>query len=264
MKGLGFSANLGFLWADLPLPDAIRAAARAGFAAVECHWPYVHDPADVRAALEETGLRMVSLNTDPGDRAAGDFGLAAVAGREAEARRAIDEAVDYARAIDAEAVHVMAGRAEGDYARGLFVEALAHACYRAIGRTVLIEPINRQDVPGYFLHRVEDALSLLADVGAPNLKIMFDFYHVQRSQGDVTRRFHEALPHIGHVQIAAVPDRGVPDHGELSYDHVFRVLGGSGYSGLVGAEFRPDGRPEQALRRMRRLQRGVAAKGSAG
>jgi 2-dehydrotetronate isomerase len=109
----GFSANLGFLWTDLLLPDAIRAAARVGFAAVECHWPYDTPPEAVLAALRETGLPMLSLNTRRGDVAAGDNGLAALPGHEPEARADIDEALDYAAALDAQAVHVMAGNAAG-------------------------------------------------------------------------------------------------------------------------------------------------------
>ena len=105
------SANLGFLWADLALPEAIRAAARAGFDAVECHWPYAFDPGAVRAALDETGLEMLGLNTVRGG--AGENGLLALPGREAEARAAIAQALDYAGRIGCKAVHVMAGFAEG-------------------------------------------------------------------------------------------------------------------------------------------------------
>ncbi|MGJ8617909.1 MAG: TIM barrel protein, partial [Sulfitobacter sp.] len=104
-----FSANLGFLWNDRPLPDAIRAARAAGFDAVECHWPYDVPASDVADALHETDLKMLGLNTRRGDVAAGDNGLCAISGREAEARAAIDEAIVYASAIGALNIHVMAG-----------------------------------------------------------------------------------------------------------------------------------------------------------
>ncbi len=160
MGRLSFSANLGFLWADFPLPDAIRAAAAAGFDAVECHWPYATDPAEVRAALVETGLPMLGLNTVPGDLAAGDFGLSAVPGRETEARDAIDAAIDYAAVTRAHAVHVMAGKARGPDARATFLDALAYAAHRArpLGIGILIEPLNRHDVPGYHIGTVAEAL----------------------------------------------------------------------------------------------------------
>ncbi len=108
-----FSANLGFLWADRPLPDAIRAAKAAGFDAVECHWPYDVPASATAAALEETGLRMLGLNTSRGNVTIGENGLAALPGREADARAAIDEAVAYAAGISAAAIHVMAGNSNG-------------------------------------------------------------------------------------------------------------------------------------------------------
>ncbi|MDG1971236.1 MAG: TIM barrel protein, partial [Paracoccaceae bacterium] len=123
-----FSANLGFLWTDVPLPDAIRRAAAAGFEAVECHFPFDVDTAAVNAALDETGLLMLGLNTTRGDTAAGDFGLSALKGREEEARAAITQAIDYAHTIGCQNVHVMAGKG-GD--ERTFLSNLAFAAYEA-------------------------------------------------------------------------------------------------------------------------------------
>ncbi len=236
-----FSANLGFLWADRPLPDAIRAAARAGFDAVECHWPYDQDRAAVAAALRETGLPMLGLNTRRGDVAAGEMGLTALPGRAAEARTAIAEALDWARALDVPSVHVMAGVTSAPEAGQVFAEGLAHACAEAArdGITILIEPLNRRDAPGYALSTTAQALALIEAVGAPNLKLMFDCYHVQIMEGDLTRRLTDLLPHIGHVQFAAVPDRGPPDHGEVHYPHLFAHLDALGWTRPLGAEYRP-------------------------
>ena len=236
-----FSANLGFLWTDLPLPAAIRAAKVAGFDAVECHWPCDVPAAEVKAALDETGLAMVSLNTRRGDVAAGEMGLAAVPGREAEARAAIDEALAYAHAVGAGAVHVMAGRAEGPLAEATFLANLAHAAAAADGLRVLIEPLNHHDAPGYFLSRSDQAAELIARLGDPAVRLMFDCYHVQIMEGDLSRRLERHLPLTGHVQIAAVPDRGPPDHGELDYTHVLGLLAALGWSAPVGAEYRPAG-----------------------
>ncbi len=247
----GFSANLGFLWTDLLLPDAIRAAARAGFAAVECHWPYDTPPEAVLAALRETGLPMLSLNTRRGDVAAGDNGLAALPGREPEARADIDEALDYAAALDAQAVHVMAGNAAGPEARATFLANLRYACDRAAGRMILIEPLNRHDAPGYFLRTTDQAREIIADIAAPNLKLMFDCYHVGRTEGDVTTRLTDLLPLIGHVQFAGVPDRGPPDRGELHYPTIFAALDALGWTRSLGAEYRPDGATEAGLGWMR-------------
>lgn len=236
-----FSANLGFLWTDLPLPAAIRAAKAAGFDAVECHWPYDVPAAEVKAALDATGLAMVSLNTRRGDVAVGEMGLAALPGREAEARAAIDEALAYAHAVGAGAVHVMAGRAEGPRAEASFLANLAHAAAAADGLRILIEPLNHHDAPGYFLSRSDQAVELIARLGDPAVRLMFDCYHVQIMEGDLSRRLERHLPLTGHVQIAAVPDRGPPDHGELDYGHVLGLLAELGWSAPVGAEYRPAG-----------------------
>jgi 2-dehydrotetronate isomerase len=242
-----FSANLGFLWTELSLPDAIRAAGAAGFDAVECHWPYDTDPGKVRAALAETGLPMIALNTRPGDRALGEFGLAALPGREAEARAAIAEAIRYADAVGARAVHVMSGIAEGAAAEQAFADSLRFACAEAGDLTILIEPINVQDVPGYFLGSVDRALDVLGKVGAENLRLMIDCYHIARMAQDVPGTLERVLPVTGHVQIAGHPGRGAPDTGTLDYGQVFAALERLVWDGFVGAEYRPDGPTEASL-----------------
>lgn len=244
-----FSANLGLLWTDRALPDAIRAAKAAGFDAVECHWPYDVTAADTAAALAETGLPMISLNTRRGNVADGDQGLAAIPERIGEARTAIDEAIAYAIAVKAGNVHVMAGSAEGTEAHDTFVANLRYACAKAAphGIGILIEPLNRYDNPGYFLRTTDQARSIVEAVGADNLRIMFDCYHVQQIEGDVSRRLAGLLPLIGHIQFASVPDRGTPDHGELCYAHVFGVLREIGYTAPLGAEYRPAGGTDDSL-----------------
>lgn len=237
-----YSANLGFLFTDLSLPDAVRAAHAAGFDAVECHFPYDTPVADLRAALDGTGLRMLALNTWPGDRAAGDFGLCALPDRRDEARAEIARAVDYAAAAGMDAVHVMAGRTDGGpAAQACYVDNLSHACdlAEARGLGVLIEPINTRDVPGYHLSTTDHAERVLDAVRRDALRILFDCYHLQIMQGDLARAMERLLPRIGHVQIAAVPDRGEPDAGEVAYAWLLPHLAGLGYGGHIGAEYKP-------------------------
>ena len=252
-----FSANLGFLWADRSLPEAIRAAKAAGFDAVECHFPYDVPLDSMRAALEETGLPMLGLNTPRGDVDAGDNGLAAIPGREDEAQAAIKQAIKYGREIGAEAVHVMAGKAEGDSARGVFIENLRMAAEAASAHQmiILIEPLNRHDAPGYFLRTTDQARAIIEDVGASNLKLMFDCYHVGRTECDVTTRLRNLLPIIGHIQFASVPDRGAPDGGELNYRAVFAAIDDLGWTRPIGAEYRPAGDTDATLEWMRTLPR---------
>lgn len=237
-----FSANLGFLWNDRSLPDAVRAAKEAGFDAVECHWPYETPAGEVRAVLTETGLSMLGLNTRRGDIDRGDNGLSAIPGREAEARAAIDEALAYSVDIGALNIHVMAGFANGLDAEKTFVENLQFACKKASEHNIniLIEPLNKYDAPGYFLTTTEQALHVMDTVGMTNIKLMFDCYHIQLMEGDLTHRIKALLPRVGHIQFASVPDRGPPDHGEINYTHVFRVIAELGYTTPLGAEYKPN------------------------
>ena len=239
-----FSANLGFLYTDRPMVARIHAAAEAGFDAVECHFPYDTPSQEVKAALDETGLRMLGLNTIPGDVASGDFGLAALPGREAEARAAIGQAVSYGAAIGAANVHVMAGKTDGGAAaETTYRDNLRYACDAAAaqGMSILIEPINHRDVPGYHLSLVEPGAALIEDLGRDNLKLMFDCYHTQIMQGDLTERLRRHMGVIGHIQIAAVPDRGEPDGGEVHFPNLIAAIRDMGFTAPIGAEYKPRG-----------------------
>lgn len=234
-----FSANLGFLYTEFSLPDAIRAAHQDGFDAVECHWPYDVPKGEVIHALAGTGMTMLGLNTVRGN--VGENGLSALVGREAEARADIDQAIDYAQAIATPSIHVMAGIAGGDVALACFVENLQYACTKAapFGITILIEPLNNGDAPGYFLQSSAQAKAIIDTVGADNLKLMFDCYHLQIMEGGLLDKLQTLLPIIGHIQIASVPARGEPDQGDLDYKQIFRKLDALGYNRPIGAEYKP-------------------------
>lgn len=246
-----FSANLGFLFSDRPEIERVAAAAACGFKAVEMHWPY-HVPArDMHEALAAHNLTILGLNMPVGN-AAGDFGLAALPGRESDFQHALDQALAYGSTIRASALHCLAGIVPmGDLAAAerIFVANLQMAADRAgeSGMTVLIEPMNPRDRPGYFLHHVEQAAAIIEQAGRRNIRLMFDCYHVQIAQGDLITRLKTHLNLIGHVQIAAVPSRAEPDEGEVNYREIFRTLDSLGYQGWVGAEYRPRGRTEEGL-----------------
>ncbi len=231
------SANLGFLWKDLELPDAIHAAVQAGFDAVELHYPY-DTPADaVRRALDETGLPLLSLNTDRG----GAMGLAAVPGQQAQARAQIDQAIEYAGRVGAGMVHVLAGNADGERARATFTDNLRYALDQVQDSelTLLIEPLCPAAAPGYYLNTTILASDIITEIGSDKLRLMFDCYHVHDIDGDVIARATDLRDIIGHVQIAAVDDRGAPDHGPLDYVAFVRHLQDIGYQGDIGAEYIP-------------------------
>lgn len=237
-----FSANLGFLWNSLTLPQAIRIAAESGFDAVECHFPYDQPAEDVKAALDAAGIPMIGLNTVRGNVESGDFGLCAMPGREEEAESAIRQAIDYASAVGARNVHVMAGKSQGNpWAEATFLNNLRMAAELATpaGIGILIEPINHRDVPNYFLNTVEQAAGIIRTLGLAPVRMMFDLYHVQVTQGDILKRLEKHMPAIGHIQIAGAPGRNEPDTGELAIDRIIGQLGDLGYEGYIGAEYLP-------------------------
>lgn len=237
------SANLGFLWQELSLPDAIRAAKSAGFHAVECHWPYDIPAEDVVSALSDTGMQMLGLNTLRGNPDNGDNGVSAVPGRESEAKQYIDQAIAYATEINCQNIHVMAGVADiaSEKAQNTYTENLQHACRTAAqhNKTILIEPLNVYDAPGYYLSTLNDALSTLERVNEPNLKIMFDCYHMQIMGGDLLRRYKNVADSVGHIQFAGVPDRMEPDSSEVNFPWLLNSMLNAGYNGVFGAEYKP-------------------------
>jgi hydroxypyruvate isomerase len=246
-----FSANLGFLWPDRPLLDRIAAAAKAGFKAVELHWPYDVPADELRGACQTEGVQLLGLNTPVGNAAKGDFGLGAGEGRQADFAHSFAQAVGYARAAGASCVHVMAGVVpDGDKerARQVFAANLRTAAAMAPDLTLLLEPINQRDKPGYFYSTLAEAAALIDLVGEPNLKIMFDVYHVGVSEGDILTRLQRFMPVIGHVQIAAVPSRAEPDEGEIAYGAVFSALDRLGYHGWIGCEYKPRAGTDEGLR----------------
>ena len=242
-----FAANLSWMFTERPFMERFDAAAAAGFEAVELLRPYAHSALEIRGALERNGLALALFNTPPGDEQAGERGLAALAGREAEFRDSMAKALDYAAVLRPGRIHVMAGIAEGAAARAVYLANLAHAAEMAAGQGLCIEPINSRDMPGYHLNNSTDALSVLDAVGAANLGLQFDLYHAQITEGDLTRRLEALMPRIVHIQVAGVPERHETDTGEVDFGHLFAVLDGLGYEGYVGCEYRPKGRTEDGL-----------------
>lgn len=242
-----FAANLSMMFTEHPFLARFDAAARAGFEAVEFLFPYEFAATEIRAALDRNGLAMALFNAPPGDWAAGERGLASLAGREAEFRAGFARALDYAAVLEPGRIHVMAGISAGVEARALYVENLRWACEAAGAHRLCIEPINSRDMPGYHLATSTDAVTVLHAVGAGNLGLQFDLYHAQIMEGDLTRRLETLMPQISHIQIAGVPERHEPDTGEVAFEHLFEVMDRLDYNGFVGCEYRPAGRTEDGL-----------------
>ena len=246
-----FAANLSMLYPELAFLDRFEAAARDGFEGVEYLFPYAWEAREIAARLKDNGLQQVLFNAAPGHWDGGEKGLACLPGREADFRKTIDQALAYADALQCSRVHVMAGllpagtsreSAQVTYVANLKLAAGLAASH---GVDLLLEPINPRDIPGFFLNRQDHAHQLLAEIGAPNVKVQFDLYHCQIVEGDVAMKIRQYLPtgRVGHFQIAGVPQRHEPDLGEVNYPYLFGVIdevaASCGWQGWVGCEYRP-------------------------
>jgi hydroxypyruvate isomerase len=236
-----FAANLNFLFTDLPLLDRFDAAAKAGFTAVESTNLYDASAGDIVARLKANGLTLALFNTPAGNAAAGERGLAALAGREKDFWAAFETALRYADVTGGRRIHVLAGLAHQGAHRATYLSNLKRAAQAAAaaGIEVLIEPINRRDIPGYFLNKTAEARAIIHEVGESNLWLQLDLYHRQVEEGDVATAIEEYAPLAGHYQIASPPDRGEPDDGEMNYSYLFRRIDATGFDGWVGCEYRP-------------------------
>ncbi len=254
-----FAANLTMMFNEVPFPQRFAAAAAAGFKAVEFLFPYEHTPQEVAEWLTENGLENVLFNMPPGDWAAGERGIASLPGREEEFRASVARALEYARALGTPRLHAMCGllKDEADRAahRRTYVENLRYAA-RELAKhdlMLLIEPINTRDIPGYFLNSQGDAHAVREEVGEANLKVQMDFYHVQIVEGDIAMKFRKYFDHVGHIQVASVPERNEPDDGEVNYRYLFRLVDALGYRGWIGCEYRPRAGSAQGLTWMKTL-----------
>jgi hydroxypyruvate isomerase len=247
-----FNANLSWLFQDKPLLDRFAAAASAGFTAIEILFPYDQPASDIRSALLSNGQKLVLINAPPGNFSAGERGLAALPGREKDFREAFGKALEYAETLDCPRIHVMSGitkDCDQAQAHHTFLTNLEYALQKAENAelSILIEPINTRDFPGYFLTTVEQADSILQELSHPALKIQFDWYHAQIMGGDLARRTEKFFPGIGHFQLAGVPDRAEPDLGEVNFPYLFNLVDALHYDGWIGCEYRPKGRTEEGL-----------------
>ncbi|WED24026.1 hydroxypyruvate isomerase family protein [Vibrio sp. JC009] len=240
-----FAANLTMLFTELPFMERFEAAQKVGFQAVEFLFPYDFEPALLAEKLHTFKLEQALFNMPPGDWEAGERGLAALPGREKEFQNSVDVALRYAEALNCKKVHAMSGVMDNKYSYELhevtFIKNIRYAAdkFAEKGVTLLIEPLNERVAPGYFISHQRDAVELIKKIGKPNVKLQFDVFHAQIMDGDITNLIHDLSDHIGHVQIASVPDRFEPNEGEIHYPYIFNVLDNVGYSGWIGCEYNP-------------------------
>lgn len=246
-----YAANLTYLFTELPMLQRFAAARRAGFDGVEILFPYDLATKELVAAAKAAGLEFVLINAPPPNWAGGPRGFAAEPGNETRFRSDFDRAVRFARALKVRHLHVMAGKAEGAQAHRTLVENLRWACHRAPDLSLTIEPINPEDMPGYFLCNFDLTAEIVSEVCAANLGLQFDAYQAQMIHGDAVGLWQRHGALARHVQIAGFPGRHEPRPCDIDYTAFFHALDASGYDGWVGAEYIPRTSTEAGLRWLR-------------
>lgn len=248
-----FAANLSMLFTEVPFLERFERAANAGFEAVEFLFPYANTVEEIQERLNATGLKIVLHNLPAGDWDAGERGIACDPSRVEEFRAGVAKAVTYAKALGVPQVNCLAGKApagvDAATLRSTFVENLrfAAAALSAAGIRLLIEPINPFDIPGFYLNRTDEALSILDEVGSDNVFVQYDIYHAQRTEGELANTIQKNLARIGHVQLADNPGRNEPGTGEINYPFLFAHLDRVGYTGYIGCEYKPAKDTESGL-----------------
>ncbi|ATZ10981.1 HPr family phosphocarrier protein [Erwinia amylovora] len=240
-----FAANLSTLFTEIPFLQRFEAAAKAGFRAVEFLFPYDYQLAELKQALTRHQLELVLFNTAPGDTAAGEWGVSAIPGREAEARRDIDRALEYALALESHQVHIMAGVVPKDADREAycrtFIDNVRYAAERFARHDIriLLEALNPETKPDYLYSSQYQVLEMVKRIDRPGVFIQLDLYHAQLVDGNLSHLIVNYIGRYQHIQIASVPDRHEPDEGEVNFPWLFELLDSSGYQGWIGCEYFP-------------------------
>ena len=254
-----FAANLSMLFTEQPFLDRFALAAKAGFEAVEFLFPYAFSAQDIKQRLDTHGLKLVLHNLPAGDRDAGERGIACHPDRVDEFREGVNRAVEYATALGVPQLNCLAGKApsgvDDAMLRKTFVANLkfSAAALKQAGLKQLIEPINTYDIPGFYLNRTAQALSILDEVGADNAFVQYDIYHAQRMEGELAATLSKHLARIGHIQLADNPGRNEPGTGEVNFPFLFAHLERIGYRGWIGCEYKPATSTEAGLDWRQRL-----------
>ncbi|HEY7747820.1 MAG TPA: 2-oxo-tetronate isomerase [Aestuariivirgaceae bacterium] len=240
------AANISMLFGEFEFLDRFAAARRCGFRGVEILFPYDFDVSEMVTRLISEGLQLVLFNTVPGDLKAGELGLAALPQRKKDFRRGFEKSLSLAQAMSCSKLHFMAGIVQGtddaERYRQCFIDNLhwAAGLAKSDNITLLLEPLNSRDFPGYLIPNIPTAVSILDDVHLDNVFLQFDAYHTQMSQGRLAETLKSHFPIIRHIQISGVPGRHEPNETqEINYPYLLRLIDELGYDGWVGCEYRP-------------------------
>jgi len=248
-----FCANISMLFKEVEFPERFDAAARAGFKAVEIQFPYSWDKGLLAQVARRAGVEVALINIPAGDPEKGDRGIACLPGRIAEFREGVAKAIEYSKALGCKQMNCLAGVTPPDAQVAKLHETYVwNLRYAAVelarhGMTLLVEPINTQTIPGSYLNDSAQALALMDEVGAANLKLQYDLFHMRIMGDDLAETLAANLARIGHMQVADVPGRHEPGTGEIDFPRLFDLVDRLGYKGWIGAEYVPAGRTEDGL-----------------
>jgi hydroxypyruvate isomerase len=240
-----FAANLTMLFNELEFLARFEAAAKAGFRGVEYLFPYPFPKERLAEELSKHQLVQVLHNLPAGDWAAGERGIAVDPSRVGEFQEGVGKAIEYATALGCKQVNCLAGITPKDVsaeqAQKTFIDNLKFAAPKLAAANIklLIEPINTRDIPGFFLSGTKQALTIMDEVGSPNLLLQYDIYHMQIMEGDLAPTIGRNLARIAHLQLADNPGRNEPGTGEINYPFLFQFLDSLGYEGWIGCEYKP-------------------------
>ena len=253
-----FAANLSTLFTEHSFLDRFARAAKAGFEAVECQFPYAWPAEEIRQRLDAHGLKLVLHNLPAGDLDAGERGIACHPDRMSEFRDAVPQAIGYAKVLDVGQLNCLVGKAPAgvadDLLRKTVVQNLRYAAaeLQKADLKLLIEPINTFDIPGFYLSGTAQTVSILDEVGADNAFVQYDIYHMQRMEGELAATLQQHLRRIGHIRLADNPGRNEPGTGEINFPFLFAHLDRIGYGGWIGCEYKPATTTEAGLDRWQR------------
>jgi hydroxypyruvate isomerase len=248
-----FSANLSFLFAERPFLERLPAAAAAGFRAVEYSQPYDYPAEQLAELLRKHELQQCLFNLPTGDWAAGERGIACLPDRVGEFQDGVGKALHYAKILQCPLVNCLSGlkpvTVPDDEAMATLATNLRFAAaeLKKTEVTLLVEPINFYDMPGFFINTSADGIAAIDAAGGDNMKLQYDIYHMQRMEGELAETISRLMPRIGHFQIAGNPKRTQPYKGEINYPFLLSLIDKLGYKGWIGAEYKPVGRTEDGL-----------------
>ena len=250
---LKFSANLTMMFNEVDFPGRFERASGAGFKGVEYLFPYEWKKELLAEQLDKYKLEQVLHNLPAGDWVDGDRGVACSPQRVGEFQEGVGLAIEYAKALKCSRLNCIVGltpeKVSAERVRQTLVDNLRFAA-TALGKEdirLLVEPLNDQDIPGFYLVHTRDALQLLEEVKHPNLWLQYDIYHMQIMEGNLTRTILDNLGRIAHIQLADNPGRHEPGTGEINYANLFRFIDEAGYDGWIGCEYKPAGITEDGL-----------------